>query len=58
MASIFFSESDRIHIGENSTIEGKSLHVVEQFTTVHNYIDVENMILRKGAVSAQKGENV
>lgn len=28
----------------------------EQFTTVHNYIDTENMILRKGAVSAQKNE--
>lgn len=28
----------------------------EQFTTVHNYIDTENMILRKGAVSAQEGE--
>lgn len=27
-----------------------------QFTTLHNYIDTENMILRKGAVSAQKGE--
>lgn len=24
--------------------------------TVHNYIDIKNMILRKGAVSAQKGE--
>jgi tRNA-splicing ligase RtcB (3'-phosphate/5'-hydroxy nucleic acid ligase) len=24
--------------------------------TVHNYIDLDNMILRKGAVSAQKGE--
>ncbi len=28
------------------------------FTTVHNYIDTENMILRKGAVSAQKGERL
>ena len=26
------------------------------FTTIHNYIDTDNMILRKGAVSAQKGE--
>ena len=34
------------------------LHVVEQFTTIHNYIDMETMILRKGAVSAQKGEKV
>lgn len=28
------------------------------FTTIHNYLDTENMILRKGAVSAQKGERL
>ena len=33
-----------------------SLHIKEQFTTIHNYIDTDNMILRKGAVSAQAGE--
>ena len=32
--------------------------IIEQFTTIHNYIDTENMILRKGAVSAQKGEKL
>ena len=26
-------------------------HVIEQFTTIHNYIDMDNMILRKGTVS-------
>lgn len=30
----------------------------ERFTTVHNYIDTESMILRKGAVSAKKGEKL
>ena len=34
------------------------LHEVERFETVHNYIDTENMILRKGSVSAQKGEKI
>jgi RNA-splicing ligase RtcB len=34
------------------------LHEVERFETVHNYIDVENMILRKGAVSACEGERL
>lgn len=29
-----------------------------EFQTIHNYIDTENMILRKGAVSAQKGEKL
>lgn len=28
----------------------------ESIETIHNYIDIENMILRKGAVSAQKNE--
>ena len=28
------------------------------FTTIHNYIDMDNMILRKGAVSAQRGEKL
>lgn len=32
--------------------------VAEQFTTVHNYIDLESMILRKGAISARAGERV
>lgn len=32
------------------------LHVADIFETIHNYIDIKNMILRKGAVSAQKGE--
>ena len=33
MANIFFSESDRIHIGESKSIEGKVLRVVEKFTS-------------------------
>lgn len=39
-------------------IKGMGLHVTEQFTTIHNYIDTTNMILRKGAISAQSGEKV
>lgn len=39
-------------------IKGMRLHVTETFTTIHNYIDTENMILRKGAVSAQSGEKL
>lgn len=34
------------------------LHAVDEFTTVHNYIDIENKILRKGSVSAQAGERL
>lgn len=39
-------------------IRGMGLHVVEQFTTIHNYIDLETMVLRKGAVSAREGEKL
>jgi len=39
-------------------IRGMGLHVEEQFTTIHNYIDTEAMILRKGAVSAKTGEKL
>jgi len=34
------------------------LKIVDQFSTIHNYIDLETRILRKGAVSAQKGERL
>lgn len=30
--------------------------ILEKFCTIHNYIDVENRILRKGAISLQKDE--
>ena len=39
-------------------IGGMGLEVTDSFTTIHNYIDMDHMILRKGAVSAQKGEKL
>lgn len=39
-------------------VRGMRLDVVEQFTTIHNYIDTKRMILRKGAVSAECGEKL
>lgn len=33
-------------------------HAEDSFTTVHNYIDTEHGILRKGAVSARRGERL
>ena len=39
-------------------VKGMKVHVVEQFTTIHNYIDTDAMILRKGAVSAGKEEKL
>jgi len=37
---------------------GMRLSAVEGFTTIHNYIDTDSMILRKGAVSAKNGEKL
>ena len=42
----------------NEIIKGMHVHAEDQFTTIHNYIDTETMILRKGAVSAEAGEKL
>lgn len=34
----------------------KKRHILGKFCTIHNYIDIENGILRKGAISLQEGE--
>jgi RNA-splicing ligase RtcB len=39
-------------------MEALGLHEVERFTTIHNYVDTDSMILRKGAVSAKSGEKL
>lgn len=39
-------------------IKAMKLHAKNSFTTIHNYIDMEQMILRKGAVSAKEGERL
>ena len=39
-------------------LEGLGLAELESFSTIHNYIDTEQRILRKGAVSAKSGEKL
>ena len=39
-------------------VRGLGLTVADSFSTIHNYIDTDAMILRKGAVSAKKGERL
>jgi len=39
-------------------LKGMKLGAAERFTTIHNYIDTQAMILRKGAVSAKAGEKL
>lgn len=52
-----FAELNRRAIA-TQIVKSLKLHVVDDFTTVHNYIDVKSRILRKGSVSAQKGERL
>jgi len=39
-------------------VKEMKLKAEDQFTTVHNYIDLGSMILRKGVISARAGERV
>lgn len=39
-------------------LSGMGFTKMDEFTTVHNYIDTDAMILRKGAVSAKAGEKL
>lgn len=39
-------------------LEKTNMTAIESFHTIHNYIDVKEMILRKGAIAAHDGEKV
>lgn len=52
-----FADRNREIIAE-IVMDRAGLKGTDGFHTVHNYIDVENGILRKGAISARKGERV
>ena len=52
-----FARLNREHIAR-VRLEQTGLKAGEAFHTIHNYIDVEEMILRKGAIAAHKGEKV
>lgn len=46
------------HLILDSICKNMGLFTWAYIETIHNYIDVENMILRKGAVSARNGEKL
>lgn len=52
-----FADVNRYAIASVITKE-MELHAESCFTTVHNYIDTDAMVLRKGAVSAKAGEKI
>jgi RNA-splicing ligase RtcB len=52
-----FARRNREKIAE-IILEEMGIEMVESFQTVHNYIDIDEKIIRKGAVSAKKGEKL
>ena len=52
-----FAKRNREKIAE-IIFEKTNITPVESFHTIHNYIDTEEMILRKGAIAAHKGEKI
>ena len=52
-----FARLNREQIAK-ALMERAALQGGEAFHTIHNYIDVDEMILRKGAIAAHKGEKV
>ncbi len=57
MIAQLFAEFNRKAIAE-VIIRKMKFNVIDSFTTIHNYIDMDEMILRKGAISAKEGERV
>ena len=55
--AVDYALKSRINMGE-VIINSLGLTVEEQFSTIHNYIDTKSGVLRKGAVSAQKDEQL
>lgn len=52
-----FAHENRVHIAK-TIAEHMKWEFTEQFDSVHNYIDTDAMILRKGAVRAAKDEKL
>jgi len=52
-----FARRNREMMAE-TILERTGMTALEAFHTIHNYIDTEEMILRKGAIAAHKGERV
>ena len=53
--AVQYADLSRKQMGE-TLINQLGLNIEESFATIHNYIDIEDGVLRKGSVSAKKGE--
>jgi len=52
-----YAKENRVSIG-STIVRAMNFNIEDSFDTVHNYINMEDRILRKGAVSAHKGERL
>ena len=52
-----YAHMNRLKIAE-IIIEKSGLDIIGYFQTIHNYIDIPNKIIRKGAIAADKGKKV
>lgn len=52
-----YARNNRLAMAE-AIFNGMRLHFASYFETIHNYISTFDLILRKGAVSARKGEKL
>lgn len=55
--AVTYAAESRRHMGE-TVLARLGITAADTFATIHNYVDTEAGILRKGAVSAQKGEKL
>ena len=52
-----YAHINRIQIAK-IILEKAELDIIDYFQTIHNYIDIPNKIIRKGAIAANKGDKV
>lgn len=53
-----YAQKNRLEIGNTILRNLGNTRIVDTFETVHNYIDFDDKILRKGAISCTKGKKV
>lgn len=53
-----YAQKNRLEIGNTILRNLGNTKIVDTFETVHNYIDFDDKILRKGAISCTKGKKV
>lgn len=53
-----YAQKNRLEIGNTILRNLGNARIVDTFETVHNYIDFDDKILRKGAISCTKGKKV